>query len=127
MRLEVSEGVMVCTDGHARMRYSHGYPFQQSERSWFTLTFLLDCTRQSLAVGYDRETRSLIMATPIRKDHVVSGATLDSPPRGSLTLDLMGMLVKDMRLRLRVAESHLLSAPYEKVFTSSPSSSKSLE
>lgn len=127
VRLEVSEGVMVCTDGHARMRYSHGYPCQQSEKGWFTLTFLLDCTRQSLAVGYDRETRSLIMATPIRKDRVVPGTTLDSPPRGSVTLDLLGVLVKDMRLRLRVAESHLLSAPYEKAFTSSPSSSKSLE
>ena len=124
-RLEVSEGVMVCTDGPARVRYSHGYPCQQGEKSWFTLTYYLDCTRQSLAVGYDRETRSLIMATPIRKDRVVPGTALDSPPSGGLALDLMGALVKDMRLRLRVAESHLLSASYEKAFTSS--SSKSLE
>lgn len=119
VRLEVSEGVMMCTDGPARMRYSHGYPcaHEAMGNAWFTLTFFMDCTRQSLAVGYDRETRALIMATPIRKDRVVATQSLEIPPscRSSLGvgMDLMGVLVKDMRLRLRVAESHALASRHE--------------
>lgn len=126
VRLEVSEGVMVCMDGPARMRYSHGHP-RASEKAWFTLTFLLDCTRQSLAVGYDRETRSLIMATPLRKDRVVASTSPEPVPRGEgLGLDLMGVLVKDMRLRLRVAESYILSARHESPGLKSKSSSSIL-
>lgn len=136
IRLEVSEGIMVITDGHARMRYSHGHPNRTCTKPWFALTFFLDCTRQSLAVGYDRETRAMIMATPVRKDHVVATHDLDSvpSPRGptGLGLDLMGVLVKDMRLRLRVAESHAivsrhLPRPVEASAGFKSSSSMSLE
>lgn len=133
VRLEVSEGVMVCTDGPARMRYSHGYPSLAAVdgkhgNNWFTLTFFLDCTRQSLAMGYDRETRSLIMATPVRRDRVMAGSSPESVPSGGgLGLDLMGVLVKDMRLRLRAAESHVLASRHEADLKSRSSSSMSCE
>ncbi len=117
VRVEVGEGVMVCTDGPARMRYSHGHPSAQGKGGdWFTLTYFLDCTRQSVAVGYDRETRALVMATPVRRDRVVAAHPPENMPSKSssgLGLDLMGVLVKDMRLRLRVAESHVLASRYE--------------
>ena len=121
VRLAVPEGVMVCADGACRMRYSHGYPRQWGEggKSWFTLTFFLDCTRGSVATGYDRETRAVIMSTPVQKDRVVSGNQLESPAAASrgagLGLDLMDVLVKSMRLRLRVAESHLLACRHDSV------------
>lgn len=118
VRLEVGEGIMVCTDGHARMRYSHGFPSARIDRAaWFSLTFLLDCTRQSVPVAYDRETRALIMATPIRKDHVVATQNQENAqsPTGGPSTDPMGALVKDMRLRLRVAESHVVACRHEGV------------
>ena len=133
-RVEVSEGVMLITDGTSRMRYSHGHPCNTSGKDWLSLTFFMDCTRQSLAVAYDRETRSVIMATPIRKDRVVATSDPDQlpcPPSG-VGLDLMGVLVKDLRLRLRIAESHVmvkrhLSRPRGEPVPCSSSSRMSLE
>ena len=134
VRLGVPEGVMLCTDGASRMRFSHGHPRIWSDTgessAWFTLTFFLDCTRQSVAVGYDRMTREVIMATPVRRDRVVASSQPSVVPAASgLGLDLMGVLVKDMRRRLRVAESHLLVSRHEvdRKSSSSPSSSISLE
>ena len=134
VRLEVSEGVMLITDGTARMRYSHGHPANTAGKPWLSLTFFMDCSRQSMAVAYDRETRSMIMVTPIRKDRVVATQTPEPlPPHPSgVGLDLMGMLVKDMRLRLRVAESHVmvsrhLSRPRGESTPFKSSSSMSLE
>jgi hypothetical protein len=119
-RMMVPEGVMVCLDGASRMRHSHGHPkgadtaaTAAGGNNWFVLTFFMDCTRQSVAVGYERETRAVIMATPIRKDRVVASVPPESYHQASrLGLDMMGSLVKSMRLRLRVAESHLLASRY---------------
>jgi len=118
VRLDVGEGVMMCVDGSARMRYSHGCYSKRrhggrTPKNWFTFTFFLDCTRLSQAVGYDRETRSLVMATPVQGNRVVMACEKrSSTPKTSegLRLDSMGVLVKDMRLCLRAAESHLLAA-----------------
>jgi len=114
VRLVVPEGVMMCMDGPSRMRYSHGCPSQRGDTAspWIMLSFFLDCTRQSIAIGYERETRAVVMATPVCKDHVVAPLQTDLLPCG-LALDLTGVLVKNMRLRLRVAESHLLAVRHE--------------
>lgn len=113
VRLAVPEGVMVCTDGASRMRYSHGYPSQRGESGdgWFTLTFFMDCTRGSVATHFDRETRALVMSTPMLRDRLVGGQEL--PAAEGVGVDLMGALVKSLRLRLRVAESHLLACRHD--------------
>jgi hypothetical protein len=114
VRLRVPEGVMVCLDGDSRIRYAHGYPQgNDTKKNWFSLTFFMDCTRQSVAVGYDKETRAVVMATPIRVDRVVASRPSEKHMQEStLRMDLMGSLVKSMRVRLRVAESHILATRY---------------
>lgn len=126
VRLEVGDGMLVICDGPSRMRYSHGYPAPQgTHNAWFMLTFFLDCTPQSVAVGYDRETRAVIMMTPMHREQVVSSQHTEMPAARGVTLDLMGVLVKNMRLRLRVAESHALAARHDaKVLSSSSSTSE---
>jgi hypothetical protein len=126
VRLVVPEGAMMCMDGPSRMRYSHGCPSQRGDSAppWIMLSFFLDCTRQSIAIGYERETRAVVMATPLCKDRVVAPLQTDLLPCG-LALDLTGVLVKNMRLRLRVAESHVLAARHEARVVSSGSTMKS--
>jgi hypothetical protein len=115
VRLGVPEGVLMCMDGPSRIRYSHGCPCQRGgvDPPWLMLTFLLDCTHRSVAIGYERETRAVVMATPTCKDRVVTPSPQPEFLPCGLTLDLTGLLVKKMRLRLRVAESHVLTARYE--------------
>ena len=110
VRLAVGEGVLVCSDGAGRMRYSHGHPATAGGgREWVTFTYFLDCTPQSKAIGYDPETRAVIMSTPVSKERVVTSTPLPSPCKG-LPMDAMSALVRKIRLRLRIAESHVLAS-----------------
>lgn len=112
IRLAVSEGVMVILDGATRMCYSHGYPKRTggSERNnWFSIVFFLDCTNKSVAVGYEGNTRVVIMQTPIDKERIIPvNAHQDLPPAG-VKANLISSLINRMHVRLRIAESFNLS------------------
>jgi hypothetical protein len=106
----VPEGVMVCTDGACRIRYAHGYPPTTAcdPEAWFCLTFHLDCNRRSGPVAFERETRAVIMQTPVIQDRVVASRKQAAPPAAK-RLDAMSRLLLAMRRRLRSTESHLLA------------------
>jgi hypothetical protein len=109
VRVSVPEGVVVCTDGASRMRYAHGHPPSSGQdEGWFFLTFQLDCNRRSLAVAYERETRAVVMQTPVVGDRVVTCKRnlLPALVGGGSHADAISRLVKNMRRRVRVAESH---------------------
>jgi hypothetical protein len=112
VRVIVPEGVMVCMDGVSRMRYSHGHPANSDNSCWFSLTFFLDCTKQSRAVGFEMTTRTIIMQTPLSQDHVVPNPSFPKPIQGVST-GLVSSTVLNMRQRLKMAESYLLASRYE--------------
>ena len=110
VRVCVPEGVVVCTDGASRMRYSHGHPAScGQDEGWFLLTFQLDCNRRSAAIAYERQTRAVIMQTPVVGDRVVtSHRNLLPATQGNMGThtDVISRLVVGLRRRVRVAESH---------------------
>jgi hypothetical protein len=111
VRLTVSEGTMVCLDGPARICYSHGYParHQGKERSnWLALVFFMDCTDKSVAVGYEGNTRLVVMQTPIDKDRVIRVRNPPELPVAGIKRNLMTTIIQNMRVRLRMAESFKL-------------------
>jgi hypothetical protein len=68
----------------------------------------MDCIEQTSIMGYERETRTLIMNTPMLKDHIISTRPeLRSRTNVHATLhrDTLWRLVQQMRARLRMSES----------------------
>ena len=113
VRVGVAEGVMLCLDGASRIRYAHGLP-QKTGSQWLLFTFMLDCNRRSTAVAYERETRAVIMQTPVLSERVVR--TCKPANEGDVPADrgdAISSLVRNMRRRLRVAESHMIAARYQ--------------
>jgi hypothetical protein len=116
VRLSVPEGVMVCLDGATRMCFSHGHPTLHGaknplSRCWFVLTFFLDCTKDSVAVGYETHTGALVMQTPVHPERVVPNARASTPPRQRNPNPVDSLIIR-MRARLRQAESHALARTY---------------
>ena len=107
IRVAVPEGVMVCVDGACRMRYSQGFPARRGiKEGWLALTFFMDCTPQSKPVSYERETRSIVMHTPVVAERVVSTQRpIQHPPH---TVDSLTDALHAMRRHIRSAESHTM-------------------
>jgi hypothetical protein len=110
VQVSVPEGVMVCVDGASRIRYSHGHPpvTACNPETWFSLTFYLACNRRSAPVAFERETKTVIMQTPVLKDRVVTSHK-QALPHAVEHPDAMGKLLTTLRRRLRATESHLLA------------------
>lgn len=113
-RLSVPEGVMMIMDGPSRMMCAQGYTAMLDDKEpFFTLTFFLDCTAKSFPIAYERETRAVIMQTPVVSDRVVSTQIAPfgtfSSANQLLTRDPMGMTLGVLRRMLRASESHLLA------------------
>jgi len=110
LRLVVPEGVMVALDGAVRARYSHGHPAEEGRGGWLGLTFLLDCTPHSFPSSYERETRAVIMETPVVPDRVVctciDAKNSRKPP---VAQDCFGLTLGRLRRLVRSAESHLMA------------------
>lgn len=111
MRLSVPEGVMVVLDGASRMRYSHGFPARLDDgSSWLNLVFMLDCTPQSIPLAYERETRAIIMRTPVVPERVVSTKIpANTGSSMSFPRDCMSLTLGLLRRQIRTAESHLMT------------------
>ena len=105
---------MVCMDGASRIRYSQGFPARKDTKTpWLTLSFYMDCTKKSVPIAYERETRTVVMHTPIIPDRVVTTQRLeiDSGIKKSyqpLAMDSLGEALHTMRRHVRAAESHVL-------------------
>jgi hypothetical protein len=112
VRVGVPEGAMVCLDGASRIRYAHGHPTLTTRAPWLTFTFMLDCNRRSTAMAYERETRSVVMQTPVLSERVVRTSKPAGEDRPVDRGDAVTFLVRSMRRRLRVAESHMIAAKY---------------
>lgn len=116
VRIFVPEGVMVVMDGDARFRYSHGFPVgQEICKDYYLISIFMDCMGQTSIVGYERETRTLIMATPMRMENIIT--TVVEPQSRSnvhtcLQRDTLWRIVQAMRTRVRAAESHLITKKY---------------
>lgn len=110
-RITVAEGFMLVLDGDTRFRYSHGFPGGQQEANWFyTITIFLDSLSKSSLIGYERETRTMVMSTPMQMEHIIT--TRPEIPNLcpiSLHRDSLWRLVQGLRLRLRSAESFTLA------------------
>lgn len=117
IRIFVPEGVMMILDGDARFRYSHGFPGgQDGAPVFYTITIYMDCMGQTSITGYERETRTLIMNTPMRMEHIITTrSALQSQTNIHTTLhrDTLWRIVQAMRMRLRSAESHLIMKNYK--------------
>lgn len=115
-RIFVPEGVMMVIDGDARFRYSHGLPKGQEGGSvFYTITISMDCVGQTSISGYERETRTLIMTTPMRMENIITirpASPFQSNVHTTLQRDTLWKLVQTMRTRLRAAESHLIMQKY---------------
>jgi hypothetical protein len=112
-RLNITEGFLTIIDGEARFRFSHGFPTGQSGGPFFfAISIFMDCIKQTQLAGYERETRTLIMSTPMKTEHVittlpeqVSRVSHQFDTKG----DTLGRLIQRMRMRIRSAESHVLT------------------
>jgi len=113
VRVGVPEGAMLCLDGASRIRYAHGHPTLAKNAPWLVFTFMLDCNRRSTAAAYERETRAVVMQTPVLSERVVRTNRPAGEDRPVDRGDAVTHLVRSMRRRLRVAESHLIAAKYQ--------------
>lgn len=117
-RIFVPDGVMMVIDGDARFRYSHGFPRGQEGCSeFYVITIFMDAMGQTSIVGYEKETRTLIMSTPMRMEHVITTRTQTQPRSDvhtTLHRDTLWKIVQTMRTRLRSAESHLIMKKYSR-------------
>lgn len=110
VRIVVPEGVMMVIDGDARFRYAHGFPRGQTGAGeyYYCITIYMDCIQQTSIMGYERETRTLIMTTPMVREHIISTRPelrSRTNVHGTLQRDTLWRLVQQMRTRLRMAES----------------------
>ena len=116
-RVVVPEGIMMVIDGDVRFRYSHGLPSNQEGASvFFTITISMDTMGPTSIIGYEELTRTLIMASPMRMEHIIT----TTPPAQSrcdvhapLQRDTLWRIVQAMRTRARSAESHLIMKKYK--------------
>jgi hypothetical protein len=112
-RLNITEGTLMVIDGDARCRFSHGFPAGQSGGPFFcAISIFMDCLKQTELIGYERETRTLIMNTPMKTEHVIT--TLPAQVsrvshRFDTKADTLGRLIQRMRTRIRSAESHVIA------------------
>ena len=115
VRIVVPEGVMMAIDGDARFRYAHGFPKgQEGAACFFSIRIFMDCIQQTGLMGYERETRTLVMTTPMVRDHIISTRPeLQSRTNVHNTLqrDTLWRLVQQMRTRLRMTESFSIAQP----------------
>ena len=110
IRLSVPEGVMLVMDGASRVRYAHGTPAGSTD-SCFNLIFLLDCSARSFPVSYERETRAIVMQTPVVHDRVVS-TLIDLPTASNPPVqmrDCYSVTMGILRRKLRASESYLIA------------------
>lgn len=112
VRLSVPEGVMLVLDGASRVRYAHGTPAGLCALdSRFNLIFLMDCSSRSFPVSYERETRAIVMQTPVVHDRVVSTLidvlATSSPP--VQLRDCFTLTISALRRKLRSSESFLIT------------------
>lgn len=118
VRVFVPEGVMTVIDGDARFRYSHGFPMgQEGGNTFYTITMFMDCTGQTSIAGYEKETRTLIMSTPMQMEHIITirpAIASHTNIHTSLQRDTLWRIVQAMRMRLRSAESHLITKKYKR-------------
>jgi hypothetical protein len=130
VRISVPEGMMVCLDGASRIRYSHGHPaIPASKDAWFSLIFFLDCTKRSMATSYERQTRAVVMKTPVLSERVVTSRPEVHRRVAGVEADMTSLLIRGIRHRLRAMESHQMASRYLSIGTaenSSASSSKEL-
>ena len=61
-------------------------------------------------MAYERETRSVVMQTPVLSERVVRTSKPAGEDRPVDRGDAVTFLVRSMRRRLRVAESHMIAA-----------------
>lgn len=109
LRLSVPEGVMLVLDGDSRIRYALGVP--SGDNSRFHFLFHMDCHGKSFPTSYERETRAVVMQTPVIRDHVVS-TFIDSPDSNTHNVDLrdcMSSTMSLLRRKLRSSESYLVT------------------
>lgn len=116
-RIFVPEGVMMILDGDARFCYSHGFPGgQEGGKCFYSITICMDCIGQTSITGYERETRTLIMSTPIKMEHVITTRpAIQSQTNIQTTLqkDPLWKIVQSMRTRVRSAESYTIMNNYK--------------
>lgn len=120
IRVMVPEGVMVAIDGYARSSYGHGHAIGGSEgdeRVFYSINYFLDSMRETVLLGYVRETGDVVMHTPVIPQNVVQFNTVDTAS-GKSQSDKQGMrvrgrcpvrdLIQDMRTHLQTVESERL-------------------
>jgi hypothetical protein len=116
MRIAVPEGVMMVLDGDVRFRYSHGYPGgQEGAAVFYSITILLDSMSQTSIIAYERETRTTVMSTPMRMEHIITTRPALASQTNNETLlhrDSLWKIVQGLRLRIRSAESCLITQKY---------------
>lgn len=115
VRIVVPEGVMMAIDGDARFRYAHGFPKgQEGGACFYSIRIFMDCIQQTGLIGYERETRTLIMSTPMVRENVISTrpeVQSRTNVHNTLQRDTLWRLVQQMRTRLRLTESFLITQP----------------
>ena len=127
VRMIVAEGVMIVLDGHARARYAHGYYPADDEHAggkedFYTLEWSLDCMRRTRTIGSVRALGWLVMYTPVLRRHCLQlGAPRTTPPDDGAAMEQRAdmwpincpayQLIAQIRARLQVRESYLLSQP----------------
>lgn len=113
VRVSVPEGVLVCMDGASRIRYSQGFPARvDTKEPWLAMSFFMDCSKRSTPIAYERETRTVVMHTPIIPERVVTTQRLEPEEMTRMarvgTRDSMAEALFSLRRLLRSAESYTI-------------------
>ena len=113
-RAVLAEGIMMAVDGDARFRFSHGFPAGQASdrRVFYSIVMYMSCQTQTNIVGYEGETRTMVMYTPITLASVITTRPAPAYPvhqDGKGYRDSLWRIIKSIRARLGSAESTLMT------------------
>ena len=116
-RVGVHEGGLMVLDGDARFRYACGIPKGQSGgRVIYTLAIHMDSLPETTTlVGYESETRTNIMYTPLSPGGATIPCVFSPYPhcrKERQANTTLGQLILTLRTRVAIAESHLLKQGY---------------
>lgn len=115
-RVGVREGGLMVLDGDVRFRYACGIPKGQGGQNGviYTLTIHMDSMEQTLVVGYENETKTIIMYTPLitRSEAIPHWVSPYPSPMERQKNTTLGQLIHKIRARVAIAESHVLREGY---------------